>query len=64
MHDDVFINHDDTTHMIAKMEKKKKKKAEETRLQLLQTPHRREELENLGFMLSTLQEAKKYSAMS
>lgn len=60
MHDDVFINHDDIMCMIAKMERK----AEETRLQLLQTPHRREELENLGFILSSLQDAKKYRAMS
>jgi len=30
------------------------RKAEETRLKLLQTPHRREDLENFSFMLSTL----------
>lgn len=60
MHDEVFINHDDTMCMIAKMERK----TEETSLQLLQTPDRREELENLGFILSSLQDAKKYTAMS
>lgn len=56
VHDDVFINHDDVMCMAAKMEGK----TEETRLQLLQTPYRREELENLGLILSSLQDAKKY----
>lgn len=46
--------------MIAKLERK----AEDTRLQLLQTPHRTEELENLGFIISSFQDAKKYRAMS
>lgn len=50
VHDDVFINHDETMCMITKMERK----AEETRFKLLQTPHRREDLENFRLMLFTL----------
>ena len=60
VHDDVYINHYDALCMIAKIERK----AEYTRLQILQSPQRREELENLDFILSSLQVAKKYRATS